>query len=62
MKFDDLTPEQKEKAKGLKTPEEILEFVKAEGFELEDEQLDKIAGAVVLPGTQPGDSKFIWED
>ena len=58
MKIEDLTPEQKERAKGLKTPEEILEFVKAEGLELDDEQLEDIAGG----GPRIGSRKFIWED
>lgn len=44
MEFEDLTPEQREKAKACKTPEEILEFAKEEGLELSDEQLDGIAG------------------
>ena len=57
MKIEALTPEQKERAKGLKTPEEILEFAKAEGLELDDEQLDEIAGG----GHHVG-NKFIWED
>ena len=44
MKLDDLTPELKEKALACKTPEELVELAKVEGFELSDEQLDSIAG------------------
>ncbi|MBR1828367.1 MAG: hypothetical protein IJ781_02485 [Atopobiaceae bacterium] len=57
MNIEDLTAEQKEKAKGLKTPEEMLEFAKSEGIELSEEQLEDIAGG----GHHVG-SKFIWED
>ncbi|MBQ9005013.1 MAG: hypothetical protein IJ092_01430 [Atopobiaceae bacterium] len=57
MNIEDLTAEQKEKAKGLKTPEEMLEFAKSEGIELSEEQLEDIAG----DGHHVG-SKFIWED
>lgn len=46
MEFEDLTPEQQEKAKACKTPEEILALAKEEGYELSDEELDSasIAG------------------
>lgn len=44
MKFEDLTPQQKEKAIACKTPDELLELAKEEGFELSDEQLDSISG------------------
>lgn len=44
MDFEDLTAEQKEKAKACQTPEEILAFAKDEGFELDDKELDAIAG------------------
>ena len=44
MKFEDLTPEQMEKAKACKTPEDILALAKEEGYELSDEELTAIAG------------------
>ena len=44
MKFEDLTPEQMEKAKACKTPEDILALAKKEGYELDDEELQAIAG------------------
>ena len=44
MNYEDLTPEQIEKAKTCKTPEEILALAKQEGYELSDEQLEQIAG------------------
>ena len=51
MSFDDLTPEQLEKARACATPEELLELAKQEGFELTDEQLESVAGGVVIgPG------------
>ena len=44
MEFKDLTPEQQEKARACKTPEEMLELAKAAGYELSDAELDGIAG------------------
>ena len=47
MKFEDLTPEQKEIARNAKSPEEILALAKDAGYELSDEELDDIsAGAM----------------
>ena len=45
MKYEDLTAEQMEKIDG-KTPEEILEIAKAEGYSLSDEELEAISGGV----------------
>lgn len=42
MDFTNLTPEQMEKAKACKTPEEMLALAKDEGYELTDEQLEGI--------------------
>ena len=44
MKFEELTPEQQEKARACKTPEEIIELAKSEGYELSEEELDDVAG------------------
>jgi organic hydroperoxide reductase OsmC/OhrA len=44
MNFEDLTPEQQEKARACKTPEEMLELAKAACYELSDAELDGIAG------------------
>ncbi|MBQ9003215.1 MAG: Nif11-like leader peptide family natural product precursor [Eggerthellaceae bacterium] len=44
MKFDDLTPEQQEKARAAKTPEEILALAREEGYELSDEELETVSG------------------
>lgn len=44
MNYEDLTPEQMEKAKKLQTPEEMLAFAREEGFELSNEELDAISG------------------
>ncbi len=44
MDFKDLTPEQQAKAKACKTPEDILELAKSEGYELADEELDAVSG------------------
>ena len=44
MNFEDLTPEQQEKARACETPEEVLALAKQEGYELSDAELDGIAG------------------
>ncbi len=44
MNIEDLTAEQKEKAKACKTPEEVLSLAKEEGIELTDTQLDSLSG------------------
>ena len=44
MDFNDLTPEQQEKARACKTPGELIELAKSEGVELTDEQLECVAG------------------
>lgn len=43
-----LTPEQMEKAKQCRTPEELFALARDEGMELNDEQLDAIAGGGVI--------------
>ena len=40
MNFDELTDEQKEKARAAKTPEDILALAKEEGYELTDDELE----------------------
>ena len=42
--FDNLTDEQKEKAKACKTADEFTAFAEKEGIELTDEMLDEVAG------------------
>ena len=44
MDFENLTEEQRQKARACKTPEEILALAKQEGVELSDEQLEGISG------------------
>ena len=44
MDFKDLTPEQQEKARACKNPDELVALAKSEGVELTDEQLELIAG------------------
>ncbi len=54
MKFDDLTEEQKAKVLACKTPDDLLELAKAEGYDLSDEELDEInGGEKSLDGTIP---------
>ena len=44
MKFEELSQEQQEKAKACKTPEELLELAKEEGYELSENDLKAISG------------------
>ena len=44
MKFEDLTPEQQEKARACKTPEDVLALAKEAGYELSDEELEGVSG------------------
>ena len=44
MKFENLTPEQQEKAKACKTPEDVLALAKEEGYELSEEELAAVSG------------------
>ena len=51
--YESLTEEQKEKAKDLKTVEEMTEFAAKEGIELPDEMLDSVAGGWAQRGECP---------
>lgn len=44
MDFNDLTPEQQEKARACKTPEEVLALAQEDGIELTDEQIEAVSG------------------
>ena len=44
MEYKDLTPEQKEKARACKTPEEMLALAQEEGYDLTDEELEVVSG------------------
>ena len=46
MNFEDLTPEQKEKARACKNQEEILALVHEEGYELSADELEAVSGGV----------------
>ena len=46
MDFENLTPEQIEKAKACKTPEDLITLAREEGYELSTEELDSLAGGV----------------
>ena len=43
-RYEDLTPEQMEKAKACTTVDELVALAKNEGVELTDEQLEAISG------------------
>ena len=45
MEYKDLTPEQKERARACKTPEEILALAQEEGYDLTDAEIEAISGA-----------------
>lgn len=42
--LEKLSPEQRERARELKTMDEIIAFAEGEGFELSDEQLEAVSG------------------
>lgn len=44
MNYEDLTEEQREKARACKSFEELVELAKAEGVELTEDQLEAISG------------------
>lgn len=46
MTFDELTPEQKARAKGCTSAEELLAIAREEGYELSDEELEQVTGGV----------------
>ena len=44
MKYEDLTPQQQERARACKSADELLALAKDEGVELSEEQLQAVAG------------------
>ena len=46
MNYHDLTPEQMEKARACKTPEDILALAKEEGYELSEDELEAVSGGL----------------
>ena len=42
--FEDLTPEQKEKARACKSADELIALANSEGIELTDDQVEAISG------------------
>lgn len=44
MNFDDLTDEQKAKARECATPEDVLALAAHEGYELSDSELEAVSG------------------
>ena len=46
MIFEDLNPEQQDKARTCKTAEDVLALAKEEGYELSDEELAAVSGGV----------------
>lgn len=52
MDFNNLTPEQIEKAKACKSAAELVALAEAEGVELTDEQLNLISGGSVWEETK----------
>jgi hypothetical protein len=48
MDFKDLTPEQQEMARACKSQEELVELVKSFGDKLSDEELEAVAGGLLV--------------
>ena len=44
MNFEELTEDQKARARACKSPEELLELAKSEGVELSEEELEAVSG------------------
>ena len=44
MDFKDLTPEQRERAKACKSPEDIGALAKEIGYELSGDELERVSG------------------
>ena len=42
--FNELTPDQMEKARACKSSDELIELAESEGIELTDDQLESISG------------------
>ena len=57
MSFDDLTPEQIEKAKACTSREELLEFAQEENIELSLDELDGAAGGYIEEPWGDGDER-----
>ena len=53
MEFNDLSEEQKAKALACKSPEELLALAKAEGYDLNEDELDAISGGGKLGWNDP---------
>ncbi|MBQ9005436.1 MAG: Nif11-like leader peptide family natural product precursor [Atopobiaceae bacterium] len=62
MNLDALTPELLEKAAACETPQELMELAQANGIEITDADLDKIAGGVIGPETQEALEKLTPEE
>ena len=67
MRFDQMTPELREKAQKCETAEERMAFVEESGIELTDEQLEAISGGNRTSKTfykeceeNPNGSKHYW--
>lgn len=50
MDFEKLTDDQKAKARACKTPEQMLELAREEGYELSDEELEAVSGGAWASG------------
>ena len=50
MQYDDLSPEQQNKARACESPADILAFAQKEGYELSDDELDQISGGLWSDG------------
>lgn len=63
MNLDNFTEDQKQRVQECTNAEEIMAFVRDEGIELTDEQLDAVSGGLIA-GWFPKDvdPKLIWKN
>lgn len=59
MNLENLTPQQIERAKACKTPDELLALAKEEGYELSDEDLNAVSGGATWFAEDHGDVDLV---
>lgn len=60
MQYEDLTPEQRERARSCSSPEELLALAKELGYELSDKELEQVAGGGSWPCSDECVNDCVW--